>query len=199
MKKNLAIFLESLDLFPSPKLRLEQYPTPSSLAAEIAVTASIIDSSTQTFLDLGCGTGILTVAMGIAGFYTIGVDIDRDAIEIAIRNVRRAGVRADFVLQDVRHLNVRRAVGVVMNPPFGIKRRHADRIFLEKAFEIGSVIYTIHSAGSEDFVRRMADQAGFEITHLWKYRIPLKKTYTFHQKPYKLIPVEVFRMERMKR
>jgi len=199
MKKNLAIFLESLDLFPSPKLRLEQYPTPSSLAAEIAVTASIADRSAEIFLDLGCGTGILTIAMSMVGFHTIGIDIDREAIEVAIRNAKKAKVSADFVLQDVRHVSVKKPVGVVMNPPFGIKKRHADRIFLEKALEIGEVVYSIHSAGSEEFVRNMADKSGFEVTHIWKYRIPLKKTYTFHQKPYKLIPVEVFRMERMQR
>ncbi len=199
MKKNLAIFLEGLELFSRPKLRLEQYPTPSSLAAEIAVTASIIDKSAEIFIDLGCGTGILTIAMGLVGFYTVGIDIDREAINTAVRNAGKAGVKVDFVLQDVKYFRVKKPVGVVMNPPFGIKRRHADRIFLEKAFEIGTVIYSIHSAGSEEFVRNAADQWDFEVTHLWRYRIPLKRTYTFHQKPYKLIPVEVFRMERMQR
>ncbi len=197
MKKNLAIFLENLDLFSKPKLKLEQYPTPPSLAAEIAVTASIIDSDIDTFFDLGCGTGMLTVAMGKVGFETVGVDIDRESLKIAIKNVRKAEIYADFIHQDVRFLRVKRRVGVVMNPPFGIKRRHADRVFLEKAFEIGNVVYSIHSAGSENFVNRMANLNDFRVSHVWKYRIPLKKTYPFHQKPYKLIPVEVFRMERM--
>ncbi len=197
MKKNLAIFLESLDLFSGPKLRLEQYPTPSSLAAEIAVTASIIDSQQNFFLDLGCGTGILSVAMALMGFQVVGVDVDRDALKIAVKNSRKADVNANFIQQDVEHLVVKKRAGIVMNPPFGIKKRHADRVFLKKAFEIGNVIYSIHSAGSEEFVRRMAELDGFQVTHIWKYRMPLKKTYHFHQKQYKLIPVEVFRMERM--
>ncbi len=195
MKKSLAIFLESLDLFSTPKLRLEQYPTPSSLAAEIAVTASIIDSEQDVFLDLGCGTGILSVAMGLMGFQVVGVDVDRDALKIAVKNSRKADVDVDFVQQDVRYLMLKKRAGIVMNPPFGIKKRHADRIFLKKAFETGNVIYSIHSAGSEDFVRKMAEFNGFQVTHVWKYRMPLRKTYHFHQKQYKLIPVEVFRME----
>lgn len=199
MKKNLAIFLESLDLFSRPKLRLEQYPTPSSLAAEIAVTASIIDSNTGLFFDLGCGTGVLTVAMAVVGFDVVGVDVDREAVRIAARNIKKAGVDAGLIQQDVRFLELRKRVGVVMNPPFGIKMRHADRVFLKKAFEVGEVVYSIHSAGSEEFVKRMANENNFMVTHVWRYRIPLRKTYSFHQKPYKLIPVEVFRMEWMSR
>jgi len=106
-----------------------------------------------------------------------------------------AGV--DFILCDIRFLKLRKRVNVVMNPPFGIKRRHADRVFLEKAFEIGEVIYSIHSISSQSFVERMAEENGFKVTHVWRYKIPLKKLYHFHEKPYKLIPVEVFRMEKM--
>ena len=197
MKKKLAILLEQLDIFRSPKVSLEQYPTPSGLAGELAVTASLLDRDVELFVDLGCGTGILTIAFSLAGFSTFGVDIDSEALEIARKNAEKVGVEVDFVLADVRQFNLRKRVGVVMNPPFGIKRRHADRPFLQKAFEVGEVIYSIHSAGSQDFVGVMAEGEGFRITHLWKYRIPLRKTYRFHEKPYKYIPVEVFRMERM--
>jgi putative methylase len=87
-------------------------------------------------------------------------------------------------------------VTVIMNPPFGIQRRHADRPFLFKAMEIAKVIWTIHSAGSEKFIRKICAERGFEITHLFKFKTPLKRTYSFHEKPYKLIAVEVYRLER---
>lgn len=197
MKKRLAILLEQLDVFRSPKISLEQYPTPSGLAGELAITASLLDRDTEVFVDLGCGTGILAIAFSLAGFRTFGIDVDVEALEIAKKNAEKVGVGVDFILADVRHFNLRKRVGVVMNPPFGIKRRHADRPFLEKAFEIGETVYSIHSAGSQDFVEAMAEEMGFRITHLWKYKIPLRRTYRFHEKPYKYIPVEVFRMERM--
>jgi len=197
MKKKLAILLESLEAFSVPKVSLEQYPTPSGLAAEIAVTANLLDRERDFFIDLGCGTGILAIAMSLIGFKTAGVDIDLDALKVAVSNARKLNSNASFVLADVRNFSVKKRVGVVMNPPFGIKRRHADKAFLEKAFEIGSVIYSIHSAGSEEFVRGMADNHGFKVTHCWKYKIPMKRLYRFHKKPYKFIAVEVFRMEWM--
>lgn len=197
MKKRLAIILEQLEVFHNPKISLEQYPTPSGLAGELAVTASLLDGNIDVFADLGCGTGILAIAFALTGFRTFGVDIDPDALKTAVNNANKSGVEVDFILADVRRFNLKKRVGVVMNPPFGIKNRHADRPFLEKAFEIGKVIYSIHSAGSQNFVEKMAVEMGFRVTHLWKYSIPLRKTYWFHEKQYKYIPVEVFRMERM--
>jgi len=67
---------------------------------------------------------------------------------------------------------------------------------LEKAMEISNVIYTIHSAGSEKFVARACKAGGFEITHLWRYSIPLRRSYAFHEKEFKYIAVEVYRLRR---
>lgn len=197
MKKDLEIFLEKLQIFKNPKIQLEQYPTPAPLAAHLASFAKVYEDESISFADLGCGTGILSIAFSIAGFNVFGVDIDREALIIARKNAEISRVSVDFILQDVRDLALKYKVGVVMNPPFGIQRRHADRIFLEKAFEIGDVIYSIHSAGSEKLIRAMCSENGFHITHLWRFRIPLKKLYWFHEKQYKLINVEVYRMERV--
>jgi len=65
-----------------------------------------------------------------------------------------------------------------------------------KALEISRVVYTIHSAGSANFVRRVSEEKGFEVTHQWNFSIPLRKTYSFHEKAFKYIPVEVFRIEK---
>ncbi len=196
MKKEIAMILEKIQAFKEPKVRYEQYLTPPSLAAEIAITAYLMKED-NLFLDLGCGTGMLSIAFNLVGFDVIGIDIDIEALKIAKRNADVVNADVDFVLCDVRFLNVKKKVNVVMNPPFGIKRRHADRVFLEKAFEIGKVIYSIHSASSQSFVESLAIANGFKISHVWKYKIPLKRLYKFHEKQYKLIPIEVFRMERI--
>ncbi len=196
MKKEIAMILEKIQVFKEPKVRYEQYLTPPSLAAEIAVTAYLMKED-NLFLDLGCGTGMLSIAFNLVGFDVIGIDIDFKALKIAKKNAEVVNADVDFVLCDVRFLNVKKKVNVVMNPPFGIKRRHADRAFLEKAFEIGKVIYSIHSASSQSFVESLARANGFKISHVWRYKIPLKRLYKFHEKQYKLIPVEVFRMERI--
>ncbi len=196
-KKSLAIELERLEGFKNPKLFLEQYLTPPNLAAEIAVNASLLDDI-DLVLDLGCGTGMLTIAFELLGFRSVGVDIDLDALKIAKANSKRIGVNPDFILCDVKFFESKNTFTVVMNPPFGIQKKHADRIFLKKALELGDVIYSIHSAGSEKFVKGICERSGFRITHVWRYLIPLKKTYDFHEKEFKRIAVEVFRVEKMR-
>ncbi|MDI9611391.1 MAG: METTL5 family protein [Archaeoglobaceae archaeon] len=195
MKKKIEIALESLEGFKNPKIWLEQYVTPTNLAGFILTNAKLF-GDLKVVVDLGCGTGILAIGSALLGAISVGVDLDPEALRIGRANSKKLGVVVDFVACDVRDLNLKREVTVIMNPPFGIQRKHADRPFLEKAFEIAGVIYSIHSAGSEDFIRRSADKENFRITHLWKFMIPLRKTYSFHEKAFKYIPVEVFRIER---
>jgi len=203
-KRRLAIELEKLRGFEKPKVWLEQYVTPAHLVAEIVSFAETMGdleriskaNACARVVDLGCGTGIISVAFELCGYESVGFDVDADAVRVARENARLFDLRTDFVLCDVRELKLRGRHLVVMNPPFGIKRRHADRPFLEKAFEIGEVIYSIHSAGSERFVRRLGEERGFEVTHVWRYKIPLKRTYDFHEKEFKQIAVEVYRIER---
>ena len=194
-KKDLEIFLQSLSGFNNPKIFLEQYVTPPALVAEIVIFAKMNHDLDLVF-DLGCGTGIIAIASALLDAFSIGIDIDEDALKVARENAVKSDVSVDFVRCDVERFFVRRKGTVIMNPPFGIQRRHADRKFLLKAFEIAKTIYTIHSAGSENFVKKLAEERGFRVTHVWKYSIPLKRTYSFHEKPYKYIPVEVFRIER---
>ncbi len=198
MKRKLEVVLESLEGFKNPKIELEQYVTPPKLAAFIVTNAKLLGDLNTTVVDLGCGTGILSIASSLLGAYSVGFDIDCEAVKIAKRNAKRLGVDVDFVVSRIEDVFVKEKVTTVMNPPFGIHRRHADKPFLQKAFEISDVIYTIHCAGSEKFVKSLAKSHGFEITHLWRFLIPLKKTYSFHEKPFRDIAVEVFRLKRRK-
>ena len=202
MKKALAITLEKLEGFKNPKIKLEQYVTPPTLAAEIVVNAKLM-GDLNFIVDLGCGTGILAIASCLLKAKAIGVDIDMDALKIARRNAMEFGVsdRVDFIVCDVERFAINprsnKNLTAIMNPPFGIQRRHADRPFLIKAMEISDVIYTMHSAGSEKFVERLCEEKGFKMTHLWKFKIPLKKTYSFHEKEFKYIAIEVYRLMRL--
>ena len=74
-KRELEIILENLRGFESPKIQLEQYVTPPSLAAFIAVNARLHGDLTTVF-DLGCGTGVLAIATSLLGAYSVGFDID---------------------------------------------------------------------------------------------------------------------------
>lgn len=50
---------------------------------------AIATSEPQSFLDVGCGTGILSmIAVGLGVPRVVGVDVDENAVEIAVENLR---------------------------------------------------------------------------------------------------------------
>lgn len=198
-KKSLEILLEKLKGFENPKIELEQYVTPPSLASEIVFNAKLMGDLENLVVDLGCGTGILSISSSLLSAEAVGFDIDRDALRIARENARAVDVEVDFVLCNVERVYLKKSssnVTVIMNPPFGIQKRYADKPFIFKAMEIANIIWTIHSAGSERFIRKVCKEKNFEITHFSKLKIPLRRTYSFHEKPYKFIAVEIYRLER---
>jgi putative methylase len=195
MKKELAILLGSLEGFFNQKIELEQYVTPPSLAAELVIAAKLFNDL-DLVVDLGCGTGMLAIAASMLGARAIGFDVDVEALKIARKNAKKVGVYVELIACEVEDVTLKQRVTTIMNPPFGIQKKHADRPFLKKAIEISNVIYTIHSAGSEKFVERMCEANSFKITHVWHYSIPLKRSYAFHEKEFKYIAIEVYRLKR---
>jgi putative methylase len=86
---------------------------------------------------------------------------------------------------------------VVMNPPFGAQdgNEHADRAFLESTAEIAGVSYSIHNAGSADFVESFAADNGGEVTHAYSAEFDLPATFEHHTEDSQTIEVELFRVE----
>mmetsp|Transcript_14181 Transcript_14181/g.31004 ORF Transcript_14181/g.31004 Transcript_14181/m.31004 type:complete len:293 (-) Transcript_14181:255-1133(-) len=109
--KHLESSLSSLDCsFPAPKVYLEQYNTPASLAARVVWTSKSNGdlSSDSHVVDLGCGTGMLGIACVFAmeGWCTVtAVDLDADAMEKARNNVEEMNLMENFnfVRARVRH------------------------------------------------------------------------------------------------
>jgi predicted RNA methylase len=98
--KHLEAALSSITReFPSPKVALEQYPTSAHLAASVIQLA--LDKgdlgTDKVCMDLGCGTGMLTVGAAFVSPLVISVDCDQEAIEVARDNVESVDL-SDTVL-----------------------------------------------------------------------------------------------------
>ncbi len=202
-KKELEILLEGLEPHPRPEVLLEQYSLPAVNAAEILWIAHLKhgDIAERSVLDLGCGTGILAIGAALLGASrVIGIDLDCSALKAAMRNALRKGVSfIGWICGDVRKLPVRAAVDtVVQNPPFGVKRRGADAVFLEAALSVGEVVYSIHKAGESNrrFLERFIAEIGGRITDIYPIRIRLPPTYPFHHKRAHFVDAEVYRVVR---
>jgi len=180
-KKELAILLSKLEKI-RPKKKLEQYQTPSEIAADLLWVAFLRGDLKGKVADLGCGNGILGIGAKLLGAREVYcVEIDEDSLEVAERNARKLGVDVKFSLMDVRDFE-EGVDTVVMNPPFGRKPHHLDRVFLEKAFEIADVIYSIHPASSTHFLLNFGKRHSFHGEVLKEFDFPLRAIFPWHRK-----------------
>ena len=202
-KRRLQIILQKLKEMEVPKPELEQYTIPGNLAAEIINLAYVSgDLKGKTVLDLGCGTGRLSIGAALFGARkVIGIDVDEKALEIAEENLKLAeGLSGKRIKEKIRFLkkDVNDWKGkvdtVIQNPPFGIQRLHADRIFLIKAIESGKRIYSLHRSFKESrkFIRRLVEKEGGKIERIIKLKFRIPRMFQFHKKPSVEFDVDLF-------
>ncbi|MBI2549424.1 50S ribosomal protein L11 methyltransferase [Candidatus Woesearchaeota archaeon] len=208
-KSQLAVMLSKLHSFDLPNNQLEQYTTDPEIAATVLhLAAHFGDITGKSIVDLGCGTGMLGIGASILGAKkVVGIDIDEAALQQAAINKEKAGIpgsRIIFVHQDIKDIKIPLGMAqidtidtVIENPPFGIKKSHADRFFLMKAMELAPVIYTFHSLASQGFIEALSKDHNYNITHQWAFDFPLKATYAYHQRRIHRIKVGCWRLEKI--
>ncbi len=205
-KKLLAVILSKLEDFSATggksELKLEQYSTPSEIAADwLWNMANLGDIASKVIVDLACGPGFLGLGALLLGAKKVYfVDKSEEAIRLSKLNYNKLKeefdiVGSEFILGDVTDFNVPVDV-VIQNPPFGTKVKHVDKLFLEKAFSIAGVVWSMHKLSTTKFVETIARDYDFLITHHWKYDFMIKKKFEFHRKPKVFVEVGLWRMEK---
>ena len=192
-KKQLEILLEKVERFDSPSAYLEQYSTPAPIAAELLFFALMNRDLDDTVYDLGCGTGILAIGARLLGASKVfGFDIDNDSLKIARHNAAKFEVDIEYVCTRIEDVQGG-AHTVLMNPPFGAQNKGNDRPFLKKAVELADVVYSIHNAGSYEFIKKFISPAA--ITDSYILGFPIERTFKFHKKDKEVVNVEIYRIE----
>ena len=170
-KRQLEMVLQDIPSHESPKINLEQYSTPSVIAADVLWNAnSIGDIHGMKVVDLGCGTGIFAIGSALLGAEeSVGVDIDNAAISIANSQAEKLGVKSktNFITSDIKDFHGY-ADTIIQNPPFGAQkanRKEADRSFIIKALEIAPVVYSFHIGETEEFITNFFKKEGATISH----------------------------------
>ena len=199
--KHLEMSLQRLSGFSHPSASLEQYQTPAPLAARLLFHALMKgDIEGKNVCDLGSGTGVLAAGAALLGADRVtGVDIDKKAVEVARSNAGLLGVEVEFIVADVRDPSLPSRLGcpdtVIMNPPFGAQKAHADRPFIDLALTLAPVTYSIFNAGSVQFIEAyIAGRA--EIDERIGGIFPIKRTFSFHTQEMQEIGVEILRLKR---
>ncbi len=201
-KRDLEVILSKLKSFEKPSLTLEQYPTPGNIAAEWAWNMALKgEAAGKTILDAGCGPGIIGIGLLLLGARkVIFIDKDSEVMHICQQNYETITEEyeigaAEFIAHDFSLFDGETDI-VVQNPPFGTKQEHADKKFLEKAFAVAPIVYSMHKWSTQKFVEAFCKDSGFKITEVWRYEFPIKAVFKFHEKPLRVVDVGLWRMEK---
>jgi len=197
-KRDLEIALQAIAPHPNPKVHLEQYTTPADIAADILFSACYTyeDIRGKSVLDLGTGTGRLAIGAAILGAeQVVGIDVDAATVQSALSDSRRMQLKVDWVVGDIESVQDPFDT-VIMNPPFGTKREHADIRFLRVALKVGKVIYSIHKSTTHSFISRWLKDTGAESEILMTTKMLIPHQYNFHHKRRHVVVVDVLRIVR---
>ena len=190
-RKDLEIRLQSLKPFSDPDPSLEQYPTHAAIASEILFSAYAEgDIFGRKVADLGCGTGIFCIGASLLGASEVrAFDISGSALEVARENAAALGCDGiEFVQCGIDDVDGTYDT-VLMNPPFGSQKKHADRPFLDKAIDIAGSVYSIHMECTLPFLSEFAEKRGRRLTSYKTYKYDIPHTFSFHSKMRKSVDI----------
>ncbi|MBD3227420.1 MAG: methyltransferase [Candidatus Lokiarchaeota archaeon] len=206
-KKHLQMILEELDIFKKPDPKLEQYPIDSLAASDILFIAGVSfdDIIDKTIIDLGCGTGILSIGAALLGAKEVyAIDIDKRALKIGKENAKQLEIdqMINWIESDIEDINIK-CDTAIQNPPFGIRSsRHTDLKFLKKATSLSNVCYSIHKASKKNrkfFTHYITEFLNLTISNLVTLKIKIPKLYDFHKKKKIEINIDLYRIIMIKK
>ncbi|XP_021277470.1 methyltransferase-like protein 5 isoform X2 [Herrania umbratica] len=194
--KQLESLLGGLQQFSNPKCRWSWNSTLLDLTSPLACSTlyrSFDASFFLTFFHFPCAAAALLGAEQV-----IGIDIDSQSLEIASMNAEDLELEIDFIQCDISNLGWRGQIvdTVVMNPPFGTRKKGADMDFLFVALKVASqAVYSLHKTSTRDHVKRAAlrDLNASSAEVLCELRFDVPQLYKFHKKKEVDIAVDLWR------
>jgi len=195
--RTLEMKLQRVAGIPDPDPAKEQYQTPATVAARLLFDAYLAgDIEGASVCDLGSGTGILAIGAALLGAEQVtGYEKEQRLIEVGERNADLLSVDCTFIEADVSEVSGSFDT-VVMNPPFGAQKAHADRPFIDAALRIAPVVYGIFNAGSLRFLTSYIEGRAV-ISGAVSASFPIPRMFSFHRKDLLEIPVEIICMRRV--
>ncbi|OLD12662.1 MAG: hypothetical protein AUI50_01970 [Crenarchaeota archaeon 13_1_40CM_2_52_14] len=194
-KRQLEIQLGKLRTLQTPVLRLEQYPVSAKVAAELLHIAGFEHHDLAgEIIDLGTGTGRLAIGAAMMGSKRVfGVDIDERSIALARENAMAAGVQVEWLVSDIKNVAGRYDT-VIMNPPYGTRSPHLDVLFLERAFELAPVSYSVHKSSTREFLRRFVERKDRKVDAVRSMSLDIPNLFPFHNKKWENVDVDLYRI-----
>ncbi len=211
-KKELVSIIQSTESFNNPKIELEQYCIDANCAVDIIYYAGFEynDICEALIIDLGAGTGRLSLICALfKANYVLSVDIDMNALKILERNILslNLGHTVFPICADIEYFEISKKllpknmkITTIMNPPFGVQIKFADRPFLSKAFYFSDVVYSIHLSNPKihKFISNYIKKFNWKIDNVLPFTMVLERTFPFHTQKTRKLNVHVYRFIKKK-
>lgn len=194
---------KSLKGFSNPKVKLEQYSTDNHVASRMI---SLIESEKNAIydkfvLDLGCGSGILTITASILDPLIIfAIDIDKDVFSIFKENLSSLGHIFDIrsiiepIIMDSSSVSKAFRINfdsVISNPPFGTKNNQGiDCDFIKSGLSVSNNVFSLHKTSTRSFLTKKMNG---ELMAQISFKIP--KQFHFHNMKEAFIDVDLLHFE----
>jgi putative methylase len=206
-KKEIVSIIQNTATFTNPKIELEQYCIDASSAVDLLYFAGFEfdDIKNRLIFDFGAGTGRLSIISAyFKATYVLSVDIDWSALKILNENILSLDLKHIIfpICSDIDKFEISNSIlprnlkiTTIMNPPFGVQKKAADRVFLEKAFNISDVVYSVHLANVKvsKFISNYIKKFNWKIDYVYPFNMILERTFPFHSKKRKNINVKIYR------
>lgn len=181
-KKQLEITLSKLEDYNNKHPSLEQYTTPSNIAASLLWTAFMNkDIEDKTVIDAGCGNGILGIgALLLGAKKVIFIDVDERALTTTEKNCEKTGLKNyELINSNILDVNVK-ADTVVMNPPFGVQTPGLDVMFLKQSVKLGGKVYLVYKGDGMKIIQKELPNKNVKL--LERTDLQLNLQYSYHTK-----------------
>jgi putative methylase len=123
----------------------------------------------------------------------VGVDIDETSIAMAKENAVAAGVQVEWLVSDIDEVEGKYDT-VIMNPPYGTRSPHLDVRFLERAFELAPVSYTLHKSSTREFLMGFIAKRNRKVDGLRSMSLNIPHLFPFHQRKSENVQVDLYRI-----
>ncbi len=204
-QRHLAMRLSSLKAHPCHSVELEQYPTEGNLAAAWLTKIDLGDSfEGKHVLDLGAGNGVLGIGAAFLGAkHVTMVECDKTALDVIDENISE--VEGNEFLKTIHQRVDGTAIELdspvdiaIMNPPWGVQAKHADRAFFETLFAMNiPLIHFIHSIDAEHLTS-LAKSNGYALHSIYQTDFRLPAAYAHHKQQQGSTRIRCYRLERLK-
>ena len=192
-RSDLVRTLSRIPLPEDPRADLEQVGTPAEAAADLLFAAVRWDGlEGRSVLDLGTGTGRLAIGAALLGAGPVaGVEVDPALVRVARAAAENAGASRWTSSSPMSTAYDRPADVVVMNPPFGAQRRHADLPFWDRAFALARrSVHAFALADSRTFIAGRAVARSAQVLEMQPVAWEFPRTFPHHTRRWVTLAVD---------